>query len=69
MLPAARPYGIDSATSSAKERLKAKPKMDAALTATLTATIHPVPKRRCSRSLMRLDITVQTKITAEMIPA
>ena len=52
-----------------KLELMEKPKRATAVVATLMAVTLPVPSRRVSRSLWRLEIMVPTEMMAEMTPA
>ena len=46
-----------------------KPKSAAAVIATLTAVTSPVPKRRVSRSLIRLETIVPAAMVIDIAPA
>lgn len=55
--------------SSQNECVKEKPSRAAAVIATLMAVTLPVPRRRVSRSLCKLETTVPTAMIMERIPA
>ena len=54
--------------SSGKELLTEKPNRAAAVMPTLMAVTRPVPSRRVSRSLIRLETTVPAEMIKDKIP-